>query len=108
MLGTELKMKTGNVLTSEGEPGSEFFLVRSGTARCVRNGRKVATFGAGDFFGETALLTNAPRTATITAVDDMQVIVFDRREFASLLEGSPQIARKLLKVLAERESEGRV
>ncbi|MGO9559171.1 MAG: cyclic nucleotide-binding domain-containing protein [Acidimicrobiales bacterium] len=102
MLGTELEVRPGAVLTTQGKPGSEFFLVRAGTARCERNGRKVATFGPGDFFGETALLTNAPRTATVTAVGDMTVVVFDRREFSSLLDGSPQIARKLLTALAER------
>ncbi|HKH89075.1 MAG TPA: cyclic nucleotide-binding domain-containing protein [Acidimicrobiales bacterium] len=102
-LGTQLELRAGSVLTTEGEPGSEFFLVRAGAARCVRNGRKVATFGPGDFFGETALLTNAPRTATVTVVSDMTVIVFSRREFSSLLNSSPQIARKLLKALAERE-----
>jgi CRP-like cAMP-binding protein len=106
MLGTELEMRAGRVLTTEGERGSEFFLIRAGTARCVRGGRKVAMFGPADFFGETALLTNTPRTATVTAVSDMTVIVFDRREFSSLLDSSPQIARKLLKAFAEREGQG--
>jgi len=106
MLGSQLEIRARSVLTTEGEPGSEFFLVRAGTARCVRNGRKVATFGPGDFFGETALLANAPRTATVTAIGDMTVIVFDRREFSSLLDSSPQIARKLLKAFAERDGQG--
>lgn len=105
MLGTELEVNAGSVLTTEGEPGSEFFLVRAGAARCMRKGRNVANFGPGDFFGETALLTNAPRTATVTAVDDMTIVVFDRREFSSLLDRSPQIARKLLQVLAERDGQ---
>lgn len=101
-LGTQLELRAGRVLTTEGEPGSEFFLVRSGAAACVRKGRKVASFGPGDFFGETALLTNAARSATVTATGDMTVIVFSRPEFSSLLDRSPQIARKLLKALAER------
>ncbi len=106
MLGTQLEIGAGTVLTTEGKPGSEFFLVRAGTARCVRNGQKVAAFGPGDFFGETALLTNAPRTATVIATSDMTVIVFNRREFSSLLDSAPQISRKLLKALAERQSQG--
>jgi len=101
-----LEIKAGTVFTTEGEMGSEFFQVRAGTARCVRNGRLVATFGPGDFFGETTLLINTRRTATVTAVDNMTVIVFSRREFSSLLDQSPQIARKLLKALAEREASG--
>ena len=103
MLGTQLEVRAGRVFTTQGATGSEFFLVRAGTARCVRNGRTVATYGPGDFFGEMALLTNARRTATVTALEDTTIIVFDRGEFASLLDQSPQIARKLLKVLAERE-----
>jgi CRP/FNR family cyclic AMP-dependent transcriptional regulator len=106
-LGTHLEIKKGRVLTTEGRPGSEFFLVRTGTARCARNGRTVATFGPGDFFGETALLTNSPRTATVTATDNMTVVVFDRREFSSLLDTSPQIARKLLQAFAERVTQSR-
>jgi CRP-like cAMP-binding protein len=107
MLGTELVIKAGNVLTTEGEPGSEFFLVRAGSARCVRNGRKVAMFGPGDFFGETALLSHTPRSATVTAASDMTIIAFDRREFSALLDSSPQIVRKLLTAFAEREVQGR-
>ncbi|HXY44804.1 MAG TPA: cyclic nucleotide-binding domain-containing protein [Acidimicrobiales bacterium] len=103
MLGTEIGIRAGTVLTTAGAPGSEFFMVRAGTALCARDNRTVATFGPGDFFGETALLTNAPRTATVTAVDDMTVIVFERREFASLLSSSPEIALKLLKAFAERQ-----
>lgn len=106
MLGTQLEVKAGRVFTTEGKTGSEFFLVRAGTARCVRDGQEVATFGPGDFFGETALLINVPRTATVTAVTDMTIIVFERREFSSLLDNSPQIARKLLKALAKREAIG--
>jgi CRP-like cAMP-binding protein len=103
MLGTELGIRAGTVLTAAGAPGSEFFVIRAGTALCARNNRTVATFGPGDFFGETALLTNAPRTATVTAVDEMTVVVFERREFASLLSSSPQIALKLLKACADRQ-----
>jgi CRP-like cAMP-binding protein len=72
----------------------------------VRNGQEVTTFGPGDFFGETALLINVPRTATVTALTDMTIMVFERREFSSLLEQSPQIGRKLLTALAERDAFG--
>ena len=106
MLGTQIEVKAGTVLTAEGRKGSEFFLVRAGTARCLRNGQEVTTFGPGDFFGETALLINVPRTATVTALTDMTIVVFERREFSALLDQSPQIGRKLLTALAERDAFG--
>ena len=51
---------------------------------------------AGEFFGELALLTGAPRIAMVTAETDMVVAALSRQEFASLLDASPQIAQKIL------------
>lgn len=103
-LGTEVRVGPDTELTRQGEPGSEFFLIRSGEARCVKNGRTVDRFGPGDFFGELALLTKRPRNATIVTNTDTVVRVFDRREFSSLLDDAPAIARKVLTALAERQT----
>jgi|SRR5579872_118623 len=105
-LGTDVGVKEGYVLCAEGRPGSEFFLIADGTARCVVGRKEVARLGPGDYFGELALLLNRPRSATVTATSDMTVHVFDRREFAALLDDSPRIARKLLVALAKREEPG--
>jgi CRP-like cAMP-binding protein len=105
-LGTEVRVGPGTELTRQGEPGSEFFLIRSGGARCIRNGRTVEGFGPGDFFGELALLTKHPRNATVVTDADADTVVrvFDRREFSSLLDDAPAIARKVLAALAERQT----
>jgi CRP-like cAMP-binding protein len=102
-LGTSLSVAPGAVLTKQGAVGREFFLVTSGTARCYIDGKQVARFGPGDFFGEMALLDQAPRTATIVADDSMDLLVLDAREFDSLLDDAPSITRKLLKALAARQ-----
>lgn len=101
-LGTPVPVSAGTVLTAEGSPGREFFLIVEGMADCSVGGNRAAQFGPGDFFGEMALLDGGPRTATVTAVTDMKVLVLDAREFASLLAASPSITSKVLATLARR------
>jgi CRP-like cAMP-binding protein len=93
---TPVKVAQGTVLAREGDVGREAILIASGTASVERAGNKVATLGAGEFFGELALLTGAPRVAMVTADTDMVVAALSRQEFASLLDTSPQIAQKIL------------
>jgi CRP-like cAMP-binding protein len=102
-LGTSAQVEAGATLTKQGAVGREFFLVTKGSARCLRDGKFIARFGPGDFFGEMALLDRAPRTATIVADEPMELLVLDSREFEAMLEDAPSIARKLLKALAVRQ-----
>jgi CRP-like cAMP-binding protein len=95
-LVTPVEVKAGKVLTKEGDQGREFMIIASGTASVRRNGRKVATLGPGDFFGELAVLAGVPRTATVTADTDMVVEALNRQEFSSLLDESPTLAKKIL------------
>jgi CRP/FNR family transcriptional regulator, cyclic AMP receptor protein len=102
-LGTRVSVADGTVLTEQGRPGREFFLLMGGEARCLVNGALVANFSAGDFFGEMALLDRGPRHATVTAEGQADLLVLDGAEFNRLLDTSPSIAKKLLFALAERE-----
>jgi CRP-like cAMP-binding protein len=95
-LVTPVEVKAGKVLTKEGDQGREFMIIASGTATVRRNGRKVASLGPGDFFGELAVLAGVPRTATVTADTDMVVEALNRQEFSSLLDESPTLAKKIL------------
>jgi CRP/FNR family cyclic AMP-dependent transcriptional regulator len=95
-LVTPVEVRAGKVLTTEGDVGREFMIIASGTATVKRNGRKVATLGPGDFFGELAVLAGVPRTATVTAETDMVVEALNRQEFSSLLDESPTLAKKIL------------
>jgi CRP/FNR family cyclic AMP-dependent transcriptional regulator len=98
----EIEAPTGKVLAREGNPGREFFVVVEGRATATRRGRKVATIGPGSFFGELSLLDNGPRAATVKADTDMRLLVLTSREFSSLLDDVPSVARRILRGMAER------
>jgi CRP/FNR family transcriptional regulator, cyclic AMP receptor protein len=98
----DVKVDPGRVLVSEGSTGSEFFVIIEGTANVTRRGRKVASLGPGDAFGELALLDKAPRNATVTALTPMEVVVLGQREFGGLIDEVPGFARKLLAGMARR------
>ncbi len=101
-LGDELTIAAGEELTVEGGYGGEAFLVLGGTARVSRDGLHVADVGTGDFVGEMALLDHKPRSASVTALTDVQVLVFDPRAFGKLLHDSPKLARRLTSQMNER------
>ena len=98
----EVRVSAGKTLVEEGRSGHEFFLILDGKATISRNGRKVATVGPGDYFGELALLDRGPRNATVTADTDMDVLVLGQREFSGVLDEVPTIAHKLLSSMAAR------
>ena len=85
-----------------GQTGPRVFLLLKGAARCLVDGTLAATFEAGDFFGEMALLDHGPRVATVIADGPAEVLVLYGSEFSDLLSASPSIAKKLLAALAER------
>ncbi len=98
----QISIDPGRVITKEGAPGHEFFVILEGTATVSRGGRKIATLGAGDYFGELALLDRAPRNATVTATTELEVVVLGQREFSGLLDEVPGLAHKLLIGMARR------
>lgn len=91
---TPLRVPAGGVVIREGEPGDRFYLIRHGTVSVTKRDRWVAELGPGDYFGEIALLRDLPRTATVTAVDDVDLLALERDEFLSGVTGSvPSQAR---------------
>jgi CRP-like cAMP-binding protein len=101
----DVELDAGSVLCKEGQIGHEFFVLVDGTVRVSRKGRRVATFGGGDFLGEIALLEDTPRTATVTAETPLRLFVLTRPAFRSLLETSPEIEGKVLRTLVRRLAE---
>jgi len=98
----EVTADAGEVLTEEGAAGHEFFLIVKGNAAVKRKGRKVASLGPGQYFGELALLDRGPRSATIVAETDMELLVLEQRHFLGLLDTLPAMSRKLLGAMATR------
>ena len=101
-IADELDLPAGKEMATEGDRGREFFVLLRGSADVTRNGERINTMQEGDFFGEIALVTKMPRTATVTATTDVDVLVITERAFDDLLKKSPEIGRAVAEALAER------
>ena len=101
-IADEIDLPAGKELLREGDPGRQFFVLLDGEAEVTRRGSRINTMKKGDFFGEIALVTKMPRTATVTATTDVDVLVITERDFDALLKKSPQIGRNVAEALAER------
>ncbi len=104
-LVTTMDVRAGRELIREGETGHEFFLVVEGEAEVRHDDAVIVTRGPGTFFGETALLLDRPRNASVVAVTDMTIEVIDRRAFRQLLEQYPDLYAPLLGATAQRLAE---
>jgi CRP/FNR family transcriptional regulator, cyclic AMP receptor protein len=101
-LADEVDLAAGTKLTKEGSSGKEFVVIVEGGADVHRRGRKLRSLGAGDFLGEIALVTGAPRTATVTTTAPTRALVITAPAFRSLLRNTPSMQLKVLDALASR------
>lgn len=103
----DLEVDEGKVLTREGDLGREFFVIVDGDVSVTQDGKEIRRLGAGDFFGEIALIyDNARRTATVRAASPLRFFVLTRQSFRSLLEHQPEIEEKVMAALEERLAAG--
>jgi CRP/FNR family transcriptional regulator, cyclic AMP receptor protein len=101
-LADEIERPAGRVLARQGTLGSEFFVIIDGAAEVRKDSKRLALLGAGDFFGEIALVTRTPRTATVTLTEPSSLLVMAEREFDALLKAEPEIQARVLRALADR------
>jgi CRP-like cAMP-binding protein len=101
-IADEIDLPEGRTLIKEGGRGSEFFALVEGSVKVAKNGRRVATLRDGDFFGEIALVTDTPRTSTVTTETPVRLLVLTKRDFQRLLREQPQIQNRVLQALAIR------
>ncbi len=105
----ERELPKGAVLYEQGEPGDALYIVRAGRLKAtVRDAagreRVLALYGPGDFFGELALISAQPRTATVTAVTDCSLLVLKREDFERFLANNLQAMRRIIGVITERQT----
>jgi CRP/FNR family transcriptional regulator, cyclic AMP receptor protein len=93
--------RSGDTVTTEGQGGVGFFVIEDGEARVTIHGDERRRLGPGDYFGEVALLTDRPRTATITAESDLRCYGMTSWDFKPLVETHGSIAWKLLQAMAK-------
>src|SRR6476619_3365615 len=98
----ELDFRAGKTLTRQGGPGREFFVLLDGAVEVVRDGKQINVLRGGDFFGEMALISQKPRSATITTTSPTRALVITETNFRRLLRENPAISRKVLEAVAAR------
>ena len=101
-IADEIDLDEGTEMTREGAPGREFFVLLEGTAEVERGGQKVNALGAGDFFGEIALISEEPRTATVRASSPVHALVVTARSFRRLIDEQPEIKTSVMEAMADR------
>jgi CRP-like cAMP-binding protein len=97
----------GEAIVRQGEQGSSMFVVLKGRVTVVLepSGQGVATIDAGGFFGEMSMLTGDPRTATVRAVSEVQVLEIAAADTGRLMQATPGLAEHISEVVAARRAE---
>jgi hypothetical protein len=104
-------VKSGTVVARQGAPADKFVIVVEGTVEVTREGENgsqqhVADYGAGDFIGEVAILTDSPRTHTITAKSDAELMLMERDEFRAMVAQSLGATGDFDRIVRERLGAG--
>ena len=98
----EVEFPSERVIARQGEVGTGFFVVASGTVRVVRDGETLNRLGPGDFFGEMSVLDQMPRVAAVIAETPVTCLGIASWEFERLLLEQPALALAILRGVARR------
>jgi CRP-like cAMP-binding protein len=101
------KFRKNNLIIFEDDVGNSLFVIKLGRVKISRiapDGAEaiLAILGQGDFFGELAVIDGQGRSASVTSIDDVELLMLRRQDFMEILERIPKIAISLLKELAGR------
>jgi CRP-like cAMP-binding protein len=102
MLGAELGVEPGHVLTEQGRMESDVYLVVDGTADVLVSQRPVAEIGPGESIGEMAVVDYLPRSASVVARTPMRLYQVSGQTFLTMLDEVPTVARSLAQLLSAR------
>ena len=100
-IAERLRIQAGEVILREGRLGRELFVILEGTATVTREGHVVNILHAGDYFGELAAIEAVPRSATVTASTDLEVLIVGPREFETMMD-IPGFRNALLSGMSRR------
>jgi CRP/FNR family transcriptional regulator len=98
----ERTFNEGATVTTEGEPGIGFFVITEGSAEVSVGGELRNSLGPGDSFGETALIDEGPRSATVVAATDLRCLALSAWDFRPFVEEHPPVAWALLRAFVQR------
>lgn len=104
-IATEIDLGAGRQLATENADGQEFVVIIDGTATVTHGDTVINTLSAGDFFGEIALVTGQPRTASVVATTPVHALIIEGHAFRRLLEDAPDIREKVERAVAERTAD---
>lgn len=94
-----LEFLAGQKIFSEGDAPDGFYMIAKSKVEIKKDNQVLNTLSDTDFFGELALVDDAPRFATATAVEDSQIFFLDKIEFNRLVDDSPEILRAVVKTI---------
>jgi len=98
----EVEFATDRVIARQGDVGTGFFVVATGSARVVRDGEVIATLRPGDFFGELSVLDGRPRVAQVIASEPTVCLALASWDFEAVVHEQPSVALAVLRGLAVR------
>jgi CRP/FNR family transcriptional regulator, cyclic AMP receptor protein len=94
--------KAGSVVFREGDQARELYVIKSGQVRIQIGNRTITELGTDSVFGEMALIDSEPRSATATAITDVELVPVTEKQFLFLVRQTPFFALKVMRVLAQR------
>jgi CRP-like cAMP-binding protein len=101
-LSTRREVPANTVLIDQGDTGTECFVLLNGTASVYVANEHIASLEAGSMVGEMALVDHRPRTASVVADTDLEVLRFDTVQFRALLEEMPKASERVMQLLHDR------
>ena len=100
----ERGLAAGDCVGWEGATGYSFYVIEDGTAEVTRDGEALRELGAGDFFGEIAILEGGRRTATVTATSQLRLLAFHGTDVRRMQAELPDVAARVEAEMAARRS----
>jgi CRP-like cAMP-binding protein len=98
----EERFRPGVDIVTQGQAGGRMFVITSGSAKVVVNGRTVRRLGVGSLIGELSVFDRSPRTATVHTETEVAALSLSSVEFLAVLDEQPSIARSVMQTMADR------